>query len=99
MLIKNLIVYFLIHLLCTYPALTLSQTTNLVSSEVKELARDNSEFDENERKFSKRVENIVGKGEIATSNFCFSHSVFKRLVLQTHKNKALFGKVLKELIW
>ena len=28
-----------------------------------------------------RVENIVGKGEIAcTSNFSFSHSVFKRLV-------------------
>ena len=28
-----------------------------------------------------RVENIVGKGEIAcTSNFSFSHSVFKRLL-------------------
>ena len=44
-----------------------------------------------------------GKGEIAhhngekekllvMSNFSFSHSVFKRLVLQTHKNKGLFGK-------
>ena len=30
-----------------------------------------------------RVENIVGKGENAVS---------KRLVLQTHKNKSLFGK-------
>ena len=28
------------------------------------------------------------------SNFSFSHSVFKRLVLQTHKDQALFGKEL-----
>ena len=26
------------------------------------------------------------------SNFSFSHSVFKRLVLQTRKNRGLFGK-------
>ena len=33
-----------------------------------------------------RVENIVGKGEIAcTSNFSFSHNVFKRLLSQTHQ--------------
>ena len=32
---------------------------------MKELADDNFKFDENGRKFSKRVENIVGKGEIA----------------------------------
>ena len=31
-----------------------------------------------------------------TSNFSFSHSVFKRLVLQTRKNQGLFGKGLKE---
>ena len=31
---------------------------------------------------------------LVTSNFSFSHSVFKRLVLQTHKNKGLFGKGL-----
>ena len=31
-----------------------------------------------------RVENIVGKGEITcTSNFSFSHNVFKRLLPQT----------------
>ena len=30
------------------------------------------------------------------SNFCFSHSVFKRLVLQTLKNQDLFGKGLNE---
>ena len=29
------------------------------------------------------------------SNFSFSHSVFKRLVLQTRKNQGLFGKGLK----
>ena len=31
---------------------------------------------------------------LITSNFSFSHSVFKRLVLQTHKNQGLFGKGL-----
>ena len=35
------------------------------SSKLKEFADDNFEFDENGRKFSKRVENTVGKGEIA----------------------------------
>ena len=32
---------------------------------MKEFAEDNFEFDENRRKFSKWVENTVGKGEIA----------------------------------
>ena len=37
-----------------------------------------------------RVENIVGKGEIAcTSNFSFSHKVFKRLLSQTHQKVSL----------
>ena len=31
---------------------------------------------------------------LVTSNFSFSHSVFKRLVLQTHENQGLFGKGL-----
>ena len=31
---------------------------------------------------------------LVTSNFSFSQSVFKRLVLQTHKNQGLFGKGL-----
>ena len=30
------------------------------------------------------------------SNFSFSHSVFKRLVLQTRKNNGLFGKGLTD---
>ena len=52
-------------------------------------------FDENEKKFSKRVENTVGKGEIALyEHFSFPHSVFKYLVLQTRKNQGLLGKEL-----
>ena len=35
------------------------------SSKLKEFADDNFEFDENGCTFSKRVENTVGKGEIA----------------------------------
>ena len=34
---------------------------------MKEFADDNLKFDENDRKFSKHVENSVGKGEIARS--------------------------------
>ena len=45
--------------------LTLSQTTALDSSKLKDFADDNFNFDENGSKFSKRVENTVGKGEIA----------------------------------
>ena len=35
------------------------------SSKLKEFADDNFKFDENGRNFFRRVENIVGKGEIA----------------------------------
>ena len=55
---------------------------------------DNFQVDENRRKFSNRVENTEGKGEIAR-NFSFSHSVFKRFVLQTRKNRGLIGRGLK----
>ena len=75
--------------------LTLSQTKILDSSKLKEFADNNYKFDENGRKFIKHVENTVGKRENAlTSNFSFSHIVFKRLELQTHKNQGLFGKGL-----
>ena len=37
---------------------------------------------------------------LATSNFSFSHSVFKRPLLQTRKNQGLFGKGLYHLkLW
>ena len=39
----------------------------LDASKLKEFADDNFKFDENDRKFSKRVENTVGKREIACS--------------------------------
>ena len=45
--------------------LTHYQMTNLDSSKLKEFADDNYKFDENGRKLSKRVENTVGKGDIA----------------------------------
>ena len=45
--------------------LTLSQIQILDSSKLKEFKNDNSKFDENDRNFSKRVENTVGNGEIA----------------------------------
>ena len=37
----------------------------LDSSKLKEFADDNFKLDENDRKLSERVENTVGKGEIA----------------------------------
>ena len=45
--------------------LSLSQTTNLDSTTLKEFADDNFKFDENGGKSSRRIENTVGKGEIA----------------------------------
>ena len=40
-------------------------TNFIYSFKLKEFADDNIRFDENGRKFSKWVENTVGKGEIA----------------------------------
>ena len=49
-----------------YDKLSLSQTTNFLDSlKLKELAADNFESNSNGIKFSERVENPVGKGEIA----------------------------------
>ena len=59
------------------------------TSKLKDFADDNFKFDENGKQFSKWVENTAGTGEIA-------HSVFKRPVLQKHKNKGLCGKRLRE---
>ena len=46
-------------------SLTLSQTRFFTLPYWKEFADNSFRFDENVRKFSKRVENIVGQGEIA----------------------------------
>ena len=70
----------------------------LDSSKLKGFAGDNFKFVGNGGKFSKRVENTAGKGEIAHyEQFFLYHSVFK-LVLQTHKNKGWIGKGLT-LYW
>ena len=46
-----------------------------------------------------RVENIMGKGEIACiSNFSFSHNVFKRLLSQTHQKVSLCWNGLKLML-
>ena len=45
--------------------LTLSQVQILAFSKLKEFAGNNFDIDENGRKFFKRLENTVGKGEIA----------------------------------
>ena len=54
--------------LCTMSATLAEQSPkqkNLVSPKLIEFADDNFRFDENASKFSKSVENTVGKGEIA----------------------------------
>ena len=77
--------------------LSLSQTTNFrlfqTETKLKGFADSNFKLDENHRKFSKGIENTVGKGEIARyEQFLLSHSFFKSLLLQTRKNQGLFGK-------
>ena len=46
-------------------ALTQYQTTDFRLFQTERVADDNFKFDQNGRKLSKRVENTVGKGEIA----------------------------------
>ena len=65
------------------------------SSKVIEFADNNLKFDENNRKFSKQVENTVGKEEIAhQEQFLLFPQCFQGLVLQTRKNQDLLWKGL-----
>ena len=66
----------------------------LDSSKLKESADDNSEFDENGGKFSKRVENTMGKGKIARyEQFRLFSTVFpKELYCRQIKTRACLGK-------
>ena len=65
--------------------------TNLDSSKLGRFADDNF----NSRKFFKRVENTVGKGEIAHyKQFLLFSQCFQK-TLQTDKNQSLSGKGLK----
>ena len=54
--------------------LTTSQTTKFIGSSK---LREYFKFDENGRKFLKRIENTVGKGEIARMDFCTGHNFQK----------------------
>ena len=64
----------------------------LISSKLKQSADNNIKFDENSRKFSKRVENTVCKGGIA--RYLLTHSAFKRLVSQRRQKVLLCGNGL-----
>ena len=67
----------------------------LDSTILKEFVDDTFNLVENGGKFPKWGKNTEGKEKLlVTSNFSFSHNVYKRLVLQSHKNKGLFGKGL-----
>ena len=60
---------------------------------MKEFADDNFKFDENGRKFSKRVDNIVGKGEIACHKQFLLFSTFSKDLYCRHvKTRACLGK-------
>ena len=61
-----------------------------------DLADDNFKLDENGRKSSKRLENTVGKGEIARYEqfLLFKQCFRKTYILQTRTNQGLFGKGL-----
>ena len=51
-----------------------------------------------EESYRKRSKTLREKEKLlVTSNFSFSHSVFKRLVLHTRKNQGLFGKGLNDI--
>ena len=56
---------FLLWQTIKYPLLNFSQTPNFALPQTESLQKIISKFDANGRKFSKQVENTMGKGEIA----------------------------------
>ena len=79
--------------------LTRSQTTSfrLFQTEKVCTADDNFKFDENARKFSKKVENTVGKGEIAHYHqFLLFPQCFQKTCTQTCEKQGFFGKGLMQ---
>ena len=59
------------------------------SFKLKEFADDNLKFDESSRKFSKRVKNAIGKGEIVPFSTVFSKDLCWRHV----KSELVWKKV------
>ena len=91
-------VFFSFCFLTIFDPLTNYQTTNFrLFQNLKEFADDNFKFDENGRKLSKRVENTVGKGEIARYEqfLLFPQCFLKRLVSQGRQSVSLCGNGLK----
>ena len=58
---------------------------------MKEFADENFKLDKNGRKFSKGVENTMGKEEIAHNE---QFLLFLQCFQKPHKNQGLFGKAL-----
>ena len=71
-------------------SLTFSKRQILDSSKLKEFADDNLKFYEKCRKFSERVENIVGKGEIAHHE----QQCFQKTCTANKQKAGLVGKGL-----
>ena len=77
----------------TYPIFPKRQT--LDRSKLNESAENNFKFGKMAEISLNGQKTLWAKEKlVVTSNFSFSHSVFKRLILQTRKNKSLFGKGL-----
>ena len=69
---------------------------NLDSYKLKDFTEDDFKFDENGRKISEMINTLWEKKKLlVTSNVFFSHSVFKRPVLQTRKIKGLVWERVK----
>ena len=77
--------------------LTLSQTTNFRLFQTGGVCRRQFQIWWKWQKALEMGRKHCGKKEklLIMSNFSFSHSVFKRLLLQTRTNQGLFGKGLK----
>ena len=70
--------------------------TNFRLVQIETVCRLQFKFDENIRKFSKQVETLWVKEKLlVTSNFSFTHSVFKRLVSQGRQKVSLCGNGLR----
>ena len=88
--------------------------TNFRLSELKQSADDNFEFDENTRKYTKWVENTVGKGEIACYEqfllfpLCFQKACFpgvsfcmnglNKIMMQVEGGRGRWGMVVLGLL-
>ena len=78
-------------------SLTLSQTTNFRLLNWKRLQTTISKLMKMAESSPNGCKTLWEKEKLlVTSNFSFSHSVFKRLVLQTRRNQGLFGNGLNQ---